>query len=334
MDAGLAILNRAKTTTGGWLGQVFERRTTVPRIFILPSRHGFMFAALLLVLLLGSMNYASSLGYLLCFLLTGMVPVAMLQTHRNLTGIILSGLTTQPVFAGGALVFSVVLRQTRSWPCYALILERLPERRKQAKTSDSDVNAQVVRLELLPAGPETTVELRVPANQRGRVGFGRLGISTVFPFGLFRAWMSLLTTQAGLVYPRPMGKLPLPPLTTATEGLRPYPADGLDDFHGLRPYRSGDSLRAVAWKAAARDQAMLVKKFTASGTGVVWLNWELLASIADTEHKLSQLCQWVLIAEQQGLRYGLSIPGVRIAPDQGERHRHHCLQNLALYRHG
>jgi uncharacterized protein (DUF58 family) len=334
MEASIPSVTNDGAGTITRLRKFFERRSSTPRIFILPTRYGYMFAALLLVLLLGSMNYASSLGYLLCFLLAGFVPVAMLQTHRNLTGIMLSEITAQPVFAGGSIPFSLALRQTRGWPCYGLALERLAERRKQSKTKSAKAISIATTLEVLPPDHVIAVDLLVPVSQRGRIPFGRLGIATVFPFGLFRAWMSFMTTQTGLAYPRPTGMLPLPPLTAATEGLRPYPADGQDDFHGFRPYRSGDSLRAVAWKAAARDQGMLVKKFTASGTGVVWLHWDLLTNIVDTEMKLSQLCQWILLAEQQGLRYGLSMPGLLIAPDHGERHRHYCLQHLALYRYG
>ena len=38
------------------------------RIFILPSRQGYVFAGVLLVLLVASINYNLSLGYLLTFL--------------------------------------------------------------------------------------------------------------------------------------------------------------------------------------------------------------------------------------------------------------------------
>ncbi|NIO12862.1 MAG: hypothetical protein GTN86_13155, partial [Xanthomonadales bacterium] len=49
------------------------------------------------------------------------------------------------------------------------------------------------------------------------------------------------------------------------------------------------------------------------------------------EARLSQLSRWVVDAHAAGIRYGLDIPGKRLAPDDGEAHRHACLRALALY---
>ena len=54
------------------------------RIFILPTRHGYGFAFVVLLLLLASINYSLSLGFVLTFLLGSMAGVAMLHTCRNL----------------------------------------------------------------------------------------------------------------------------------------------------------------------------------------------------------------------------------------------------------
>ena len=54
------------------------------RIFILPTRQGYLFAVTLLLLLLASINYALSLGFVLTFLLAAWRGVAMLHTWRNL----------------------------------------------------------------------------------------------------------------------------------------------------------------------------------------------------------------------------------------------------------
>jgi uncharacterized protein (DUF58 family) len=51
----------------------------------------------------------------------------------------------------------------------------------------------------------------------------------------------------------------------------------------------------------------------------------------DEEARLSQLARWVVDAEASGERYGLTIPGVHLAPDRGPEHRHRCLAALALF---
>ena len=55
------------------------------RIFILPTRQGYLFAFILLLLLVASINYQLSLGFLLTFLLASMAGTAMLHTFRNLS---------------------------------------------------------------------------------------------------------------------------------------------------------------------------------------------------------------------------------------------------------
>jgi uncharacterized protein (DUF58 family) len=38
----------------------------------------------------------------------------------------------------------------------------------------------------------------------------------------------------------------------------------------------------------------------------------------------------VLLAERQGLQYGLRLPGQEILPGSGEAHKKNCLQALAM----
>ena len=56
------------------------------RIYILPTRFGVLFAAMVFAMLLGSLNYGASLGFTLTFLLTGLGLVMMHHSHNNLLG--------------------------------------------------------------------------------------------------------------------------------------------------------------------------------------------------------------------------------------------------------
>ena len=58
--------------------------------------------------------------------------------------------------------------------------------------------------------------------------------------------------------------------------------------------------------------------------------YALLAPL-DQESRLSQLARWVVDAEAHGERYGLVLPGLRLAPDRGPEHRHRCLAALAVF---
>ena len=75
---------------------------------------------------------------------------------------------------------------------------------------------------------------------------------------------------------------------------------------------------------------MLTKKFTASETRDLWLDWSLLPAV-DDETRLRILCRLVVDAQHAGQAYGLRLPGVEIMPALGAKHRHRCLQALALF---
>src|SRR5512139_1226727 len=93
------------------------------RIFILPTKQGYLFGLVLAILLLASINYALSLGFVLTFLLAAMGAVAMLHTWRNLAHLKLRPGRCDPVFAGDTAQFRVVL-ESPSRERYAVAIRR------------------------------------------------------------------------------------------------------------------------------------------------------------------------------------------------------------------
>ena len=81
---------------------------------MLPTRAGIGYAASLLVMLLGAMNYNLSLGYALTFLLAGLGVTAILHTFRNLAHLSIAPGRVEPVFAGDSARFTLLLHNARS----------------------------------------------------------------------------------------------------------------------------------------------------------------------------------------------------------------------------
>ena len=76
-----------------------ERGTVVlghRRVYIVPTRLGWMYAATLGILLVGSINYALQLGFALTFLLAGMGIAGMVHTTRNLARLAVSTARASP----------------------------------------------------------------------------------------------------------------------------------------------------------------------------------------------------------------------------------------------
>jgi len=288
------------------------------RVYIVPTRAGWLYGATLGILLVGSINYALSLGFALTFVLTGLGLAGMVHTARNLARTAVSAGRAEPVYAGEAAQFHLLLDS------------RVPFERPSILVRHVASGAQLVID--VPAAAVADVVLAVPAAKRGWLPLGRVMLETRFPLGLFRAWSYVEPDARCLVYPRPE-RTPLPPTSPeAHTGAARAQAAGSDDFSALRGYQPSDSPRHVAWKAVARSEDMLTKQFSGESAGELWLDWRLLPAELDLERRLSCLAGWVLAAQQSGALYGLRLPGEEIAPARGDAHRAACLKALALHK--
>jgi uncharacterized protein (DUF58 family) len=287
------------------------------RIFILPTRQGYGYALMVLLLLLASINYNLSLGFLLTFLLGSMAGVAMLHTWRNLAHLRLRPGRCDPVFAGDTAAFGVTV-ESPSLTRFAIGL---------ARRGEDAVYADVA------AGEPASMAVPVQTRRRGIERCGRLEIFTRYPLGLFHAWSYVEFDLAIVVYPRPDTSAGAPPTGGREEGVEGIPIAGDEEFNMLRAYRAGDSPRMVAWKALARGQGLLTKEFSATASSELWLDWDD-ARAPDVEGRLAILAHWVLQADGFGQAYGLRLPSLRIASDRGDAHRARCLEALALFEGG
>ncbi len=310
-----------KTSALNWLFQWRgpEHGTIVlvqRRVFILPTRQGLLFAGVIVLMLIGSVNYDLSLGFILAFLLGASGIQTMLLTFRNLAHLRISAGRVLPVFAGEQALFHLHLLNSTRADRYGIGVT---------------ANRIVADYVDAPAGSTAVATVPVPALSRGWLRPGRMTLFTRFPLGLFRAWSYAEPDVQCLVYPAPATPgLPLP-ASEPGDGEGGLAGQGQDEFSGLRPYRPGDSPRHIAWKAVARDDNLLTKQFAGLADAELWLSWNALPPNMDTERRLSHLARWVLDADARGLSYGLRLPGTTLPPAGGPTQRADCLRALALH---
>jgi uncharacterized protein (DUF58 family) len=285
------------------------------RVYILPTRPGIAFATALAVMLIGSINYNLSLGYILTFLLASMALVAILHTFRNLVHLRITSGRVEPVFAGETAWFEVFVENRSGYERCSIALWH------EGRPTRCDVASE----------RGVTLGIPVAAPKRGWLAPGRITVDTRFPVGLLRAWSYVRPDMRCLVYPKPDDALLPLPEPSGGKGEKRTAGGGSDDFAGLRAYQASDSPRHIHWKAVARGQSLQTKVFSGRAAAELWLDWAQLPPNLDLESKLSRLTRWVLEADQDGLRYGLRLPGMTLPPDAGEAHRLACLRELALY---
>jgi uncharacterized protein (DUF58 family) len=285
------------------------------RIYILPTRAGYVYALMLIVMLLGALNYSNSMAFLLTFLLAGLGANGIWHTHRNLLGLRVARLPHDPAFAGEPARCTYRIENPSHVPRRGLILGR------------GAVAGHPVAVE---PRSEVIAELNLPTIRRGHLRPGRMTLSTAYPLGLFRAWSWIEFDEAVTVYPRPLPVDAAPPAAGGEQSAETTVRREGDEFSGLREYQPGDSPRRVDWKALARTGDLYTRHFEEQAGTDLWLDWDALPG-ADTETRLSMLCFLVLQADERGLLYGLRLPGLACAPGIGPEHRHRCLTALAHF---
>ncbi|MFT3856641.1 MAG: DUF58 domain-containing protein [Aquabacterium sp.] len=327
-----------------WLEYKLPRRDQLTlnhrNLYILPSRAGWSFGAVFLVLLLASINEQVNLGYALSFLLAGTAMAALYQTHGNLHGISLRLLSLRSVHAGQVLSVGITLRnEHRKLGRHGLLVTagpRAPEGTTEGPGCPQDV-------ELTP-GSDCTIEVDVATHQRGWLSLPRVTIETRYPLGLFRAWAYWRPQTRVLIWPAldPLASaLPERAQAAGMEQQRRPSSAGSEMPEGLRDYRRGDPLRWIAWKKSSHALASgtgLISREPAQGSAPdLWLDFDASPGLQslDTEARLSRLATWLIQAEQQasaqGPLYGLKLPGTTVACAAGHHHLRHCLDTLAVW---
>jgi uncharacterized protein (DUF58 family) len=285
------------------------------RVYILPTKIGVLFSLLLIILLLGSVNYGKSLGYVLVFLLAGVGNVAMLATWRNLAGLRLRAGGCAPVFSGEQAEFSVLLQNLDPVLRYSIAISQ---------------NGHEYEVVDIPADGVAQIHFSKKTDQRGLLNAGRFRLGTEFPTGLFVAWTWIELNMQCVVYPKPAARTSQPAGNSIVDGESDLQGDGLEEYTGLRKYQVGDSWRRVSWKATARSDEMYTKEFAGGVPEMQWIDWKAMA-VSNTEERLSIMTRLVIEAEASHRNYGLRLPDSEIAPEHGNRHYQHCLKALALY---
>lgn len=288
------------------------------KIYIWLTRPGMLYFAVLLVMVLGALNYKNNMGLLLTFLLAGIALISLFATHRTLAGIAVTRITCAAAFAGDPLPVTLDVN------CSVV----------PAPSFQFEINGSA-GYGTLEAGGSDTFHLFLPTVHRGEVALDRIRVQTVYPLGLFRSWRTLHVDGArGVVYPSPRpGPLPLGEGAAGTAPGRSQPREGSEDFSGHRLYQPGDIPRHIDWRAYSRGQGLFSKTFEAPTTSAATLVWDRLPA-GDPEYRASVMCHAILKTGRQQRPFAVHLPWARIAPGAGPRHVHACLRQLALMGHG
>ena len=202
----------------------------------------------------------------------------------------------------------------------------------------------------LHVGPGDTVHAEAVFRpvRRGAVQLKGFEVATTFPFGLLRKIVRIPRIGEVLIHPEilPLRADLLARVTSGAFGGQRLSAKGggNDDFFGVREYRSGDSIRTIAWKRlAGTGQLATIERGRAVPPRVRVL-LDLRAPTASLrtapgedartleERAIVIAASTIALADRLGYEYALSVAGVEIpavALRKGHFHREKIMSLLA-----
>jgi uncharacterized protein (DUF58 family) len=291
---------------------------TQRNVFIFPTPTGFAFGGLIGLLVLGGINYQSSLIYAVAFVLLSLFLVTILYTFRNLAGLRIELVGSRPGFVGEDIEFTVrVVRPVSGG------------RSRGREGIQLGWPRGIMQWAELYDREAASVRLYLTASRRGLFRPGRLLVETYYPLGLLRAWTWVDLGARALAYPQPLfGELPQPASGHREEGELIDP-QGSDDFADVGLYRPGDPVRRILWRSWARGGELAVKRYASYLEPRLWLD---LASVpGPLEDRLSRLTGSALQANRLDREFGLRLGASVVKPGRGEAHLDRVLRELALY---
>jgi uncharacterized protein (DUF58 family) len=268
---------------------------------------------MLIFMTLGGLNFNNNMALMLVFLLGTIAQITTLIAYRNMSGLKIDRVYSEPVFSGEDAHFRVFVSNGDERQRFAIGAGfKQVQDCKDFKLNTCD-----------------SFLLHLPTAQRGWLDMPSFRLETRFPLGFFKAWSWISPQTRCLVYPAPARKAP--PLPKSGHGQTGIATKGDgDDIHGLRKYQPGDSIQRVAWRASARHDELYSLEMESPREDACELDWDLLRG-DDIESRLSILTAWVIAADHKQISYSLKLPETLIPAGKGDSHRSRCLEQLALY---
>lgn len=287
-------------------------------LFIFPTRMGWAYLGLCVILYLLGSNYENNLVAGLAYLMISLLIVSILHCHQNLSGLTVQGLSPHEVHAGQPL---------------RLLLRLQPGSRHRY---DLHLRADGGLSEHLPACLQDSVlGISFIPRQRGLFQPPRLQLSSEWPFGLLRCWTWLDLQQAVWIYPAPApSALPLEQLAlddAASAHAYQRLTGQMDEVEGLKPYRTGEPLTHVSWRHVVLGRGWFSKAFVAPAAESHQLRLDVTLHGDACELALSELCDQALQLHRRLQPFSLHLGTVDFPVGTGDLHLHQCLLAMARY---
>ena len=199
----------------------------------------------------------------------------------------------------------------------------------------------------IPAGSKVAVTYRLEMNERGPVRFRIAQARVLSPLGLWKRLVKLGSEQEARVFPdyEPVVRFALLAMEARQDQMgivRRARSGSSREFQQLRPYREGDSLARIDWKATSRRLELISREYEEQRDQTIIFMIDtgrrmraLDGDLPQIDHCLNAVLLLSYVALKQGDRVGvLSIGGQSrwLPPVKGAHSMATVLNHLYDYR--
>lgn len=276
------------------------------KIYIIPTKLGFVFTGIMFTLFLIGLSYGNNLTLSVAFILFTYFVLQMLSTHKNLNLLNFDQVSISNNFANQLLAITAQNSNDIINDSYEL------EIRKKIKSK------LIV---------ENDNQLKGHINyHRGHYKGNRIKLSNTGSSGLFYAWKFSEIHYEFYIYPTPQAL----DNKKDYEILHDEQSSEEEEFAFHRPYSTGLSSKRIDWKVYAKSDQLYWKKFVGEVRGELKIDY--LKMLGDLETRLSHLTFLLQNAYLHNLKWTLTLPNEEFKNCSGYQDFNNCLKALARFK--
>ncbi len=315
---------------------VVDRITKVSGRSLRPTGAGRIVLLLAFTVGFAAMNTGNNLLFFGWGLILSSIVISGILSESTLQSASASPSTPDELRAGALAGLPVIVENRRRLPGFGVELSLVFHNKSAADVRTG--SAFELRL-----SPGARVSTRVPftPTSRGTLDLKSLRVSTAAPFGFFakeriidgaRLAETGWGSAAVVVLPERIDTRALGQALWARLGENPagHAGDG-DELFSLRPFRSGDDPRRIAWRVAAKTGRLVLRENEATRSREILVDVRVAgATDDDAEDAIATAASLVEDLLKDGHSTGVRGPGLLVPPSRSPRQRFACLHALAL----
>lgn len=225
-----------------------------------PTREGFFFVLLSLIIGFAALNTGNNLLYVVFGITLSLVAISGIVSMINISSIEISLDSHSDIYALTPGYLWISVKNKKSFiPSYSVTIE---------------IQKSYYYLESLGAGENERMMVRSFFKDRGPCTLPSVSVSTRYPFGFFKKWVSSKSTEKILVFPKLSEKTESREFTGLKAGENISGVNGRSsELKSLKNYSQGDSLRDIHWKISAKADRLITKQYFSENSRTVRIDF-------------------------------------------------------------